>query len=264
MPARIGVLWHRRQKTRHLKWYLVSQLAEIWREDGLDVVFLRGTGRFIPADVLIVHVDVSVVPDDYLDFAARYPIALNRKVTDIRKSTFSTQRYEPGSGYAGPVIVKSNLNHGGRPERVLAPLPAPRRSLEYRVYDRPEDLPARILRDHALIVEQFIPETDGHMFYVRNFDFLGDSVTCVRLGSPSPVVRWDTHVRDEEIDPHPELLELRQRLCLDFGELDYVERERHVQLFDANKTLGTSAPPLTAAQVARRRHLAAGIYSYLG
>jgi hypothetical protein len=53
----------------------VNQLAEFWRENGLEVVYLYGADRFVPADLVLVHVDPSVVPEEYLEFAAQY---LNR------------------------------------------------------------------------------------------------------------------------------------------------------------------------------------------
>jgi len=38
---------------------------------------------------------------------------------DIRKSAFSRNLVRPGDGWDGPVIVKSDLNCAGRPERLL-------------------------------------------------------------------------------------------------------------------------------------------------
>jgi hypothetical protein len=96
--------------------YLVHHLAELWRRDGLEVVYLYGTDRFVPADLVLVHVDLSVVPAEYPEFAAQYPVVLNGRICDIRKTATSRYLVQPGDDWDGPVIVKSNLNCGGYPE----------------------------------------------------------------------------------------------------------------------------------------------------
>ena len=72
----------------------------------------------MPADLVLLHVNLSVVPDEYLELASRYPIVVNGKAKDIRKSTYSTLRVTRDDPYAGPVIVKSNLNYAGVPEAI--------------------------------------------------------------------------------------------------------------------------------------------------
>ena len=62
-----------------------------------------------------LHADLSLVPKSYPGFAARYPIAINADVNDIRKTSHSRNRVEPGDGYEGPVIVKTALNSAGIP-----------------------------------------------------------------------------------------------------------------------------------------------------
>ena len=117
---RIAVLFHARERGLDPARYLVHHLAEPWREDGHDIVYVYGIKRFVPADLALVHVDLSIVPEDYLDFAAQYPIVLNGRVRDIRKTTTSRYLVRPGDGWDGPVIVKTDLNHGGSPERIYA------------------------------------------------------------------------------------------------------------------------------------------------
>src|SRR5688572_30707632 len=104
---RIAVLVHKNATDRTLRPYVITRLAEYWKKNGHDVVFLTGTSTYVPADLIIAHVDLSVVPENYLEFARRYPIALNSRVRDIRKSTFATNLLRQGDAYDGPVIVKS-------------------------------------------------------------------------------------------------------------------------------------------------------------
>ena len=86
---RIAILLHKNDTKEILQSSLITYLAEFWREDGHEVLFLFGTEEFISADILIVHVDLTIVPDSYLEFAKQYPIVLNGNVKDIRKSTIS-------------------------------------------------------------------------------------------------------------------------------------------------------------------------------
>ena len=52
------------------------------------------------------------------EFAARYPRTLNALARDIRKRSFSSLSLEKDPSYSGPVIVKTDLNNGGRPELI--------------------------------------------------------------------------------------------------------------------------------------------------
>ena len=276
-PRTIGILFHEKNRKRHLSGYAITFLAEFWSQDGHRVHYLFGTRKFVPADLLLVHVDLSVVPDEYLEFASRYPIALNSGVKDIRKSQISTNLVKQGDAYSGKVIVKTNLNFEGSPEQILRrhrwQLLASRfvrdhaigTGLEthskYRIYNRLTDVSPAVFERNDLVVEKFLPEQEGNFFFVRNYEFLGDCVTCTRLASTDPIVKDQTVARVEEIEPHPEIVEARRRLKFDYGKFDYVIHDGKPILLDANKTTGADrirTPQLNA----RRRHRANGIYSY--
>jgi hypothetical protein len=49
--------------------YVISKLAGYWRSEGLRVHYLLGTRLHVPADVLILQVDLSVLPGSALRFA---------------------------------------------------------------------------------------------------------------------------------------------------------------------------------------------------
>ncbi len=276
-PRTIGILFHEKNRKRHLSGYAITFLAEFWSQDGHRVHYLFGTRKFVPADLLLVHVDLSVVPDEYLEFASRYPIALNSGVKDIRKSQISTNLVKQGDAYSGKVIVKTNLNFEGSPEQILRrhrwQLLASRfvrdhaigTGLEthskYRIYNRLTDVSPAVFERNDLVVEKFLPEQEGNFFFVRNYEFLGDSATCTRLASRDPIVKDQTIVWIEEIEPHPEIVQARKRLNFDYGKFDYVIYDGQPVLLDANKTTGADricTPELNA----RRRRRANGIYSY--
>jgi hypothetical protein len=107
---RIAVLFHENDRSPSL--YVVDQLAQVWRTDGYEVQYLFGTRRFAPADLLLVHVNLSVVPSNYIQFAKQYQIVINGEISDIRKRKVSSRLLRPGDPWQGRVIVKSDLNLG--------------------------------------------------------------------------------------------------------------------------------------------------------
>ena len=84
MKKTITILFHEKHSVRSTRNYVIAYLADIWRKDGHNIIFLFGTKQFIPADICLVHIDVSFVPEEYLAFANRYPISLNGKVKNIQ------------------------------------------------------------------------------------------------------------------------------------------------------------------------------------
>lgn len=278
----IAILFHENDRKRRLSRYAVTFLADFWRQDGNQVRYLFGVRKFVPADLLLIHVDLSVVPDEYLEFAGRYPIALNRGVKDVRKSLVSTNLVRFGDPHSGRVIVKSDLNYGGYPERMLRRNRSPwkrllpgrfvrddfgdsgfRTSLDYRIYDSLADVPRTDFERNDRVVEKFLPEKEENCFFVRHYEFLGDRSTCIRIAAMHPIVKDETLVRCEEIDPHPEIVHARKRLNFDYGKFDYVVHDGRAVLLDANKTTGADRVSSRCLN-ARRRHRADGIYSYFG
>jgi hypothetical protein len=262
---------------------VITHFADIWREEGNEVIFLFGTKKFVPADLIIVPVNLSVVPDSYLEFARKYPIVLNGEIKDVRKSTFSKNLIQSAESYEGKAIVKSNLNFAGRPERKLLYSSYPKRflrlllswfyckatrtpyfksCLDYRLYDHPRLIPQSYFKNPNLVVEKFLPEMENGFYAVRNFHFLGDRMTCNKLVSKHPIVKGATHVKNEKIEPHAEIIELRKAMKFDYGKFDYVFHEGQVVLLDINKTTGFGSLPYTPELKATHIHRASGIHSY--
>jgi hypothetical protein len=284
VSLRIAVLFHenyRKYRRRHD--YLIGHLAGCWREAGHAVTFLFGAGAVEPADVLIVHVDLSVVPEKYLEFARRYPVVINGAISDVRKSSFSVNLLRQDDRYDGPVIVKSDLNYAGIPERllsqsrlktsadhVLSRVPAirARRRLrfgtpaDYRLYDSLHDVPAEAFRSPDIVVEKFLPEMDDGQYCLRLFHCLGDRDTCVLNRSTDPIVRAGNKMSRAVIEPHPDVVALRRQLNLDYGKIDYVVREGRAVVFDVNKTPGHGRH-IAPHGVERFRRLAAGLSSFM-
>ena len=278
MKKKIAILFHENgaKSTSH---YLISYFADIWRKKGNEVTFLVGTKKFVPADLIIVHVDLSVVPDKYLEFAKQYPIVLNGEVKDIRKSTFSKNLVGIDDPYEGKVIVKSNLNFAGHPERRLNKLcfarfrtgaalklfspPFPFKSkLDYKIYDHPSLIPRAYFKNPNVLVEKFLPEKEEALYFSRTFYFLGDRTSCVRISSKNPIVESENHIGLEIVEPHPKIIEYRKALKFDYGNFDYQIHHGEVVLVDTNKTtgMGTATYALKVKQF--HSDQAGGIYSY--
>ena len=255
---------HKKDSTRTLYKYQIATFARFWMADGHKVHVLFGTARFEPADIAIVHVDLSVVPDAYLDFARRYPIAVNGRLRDIRKSAFANNLLEPGDGYSGPAIVKSNLNFRGIPEFQLGEAqPPPGDGAPYHIYPDARLVPEEIHARDDLVVQKFEPEMDGELYCVRYMAVMGSYVQCMRLRSRQQVVNGETCLPDfENIDPHRDIVAARERYGLDYGKIDYVVIEGRAVLLDLNKTVGVGNMSTDPVMLAMRRARARGLYSY--
>lgn len=263
---RIAVLFHENDRHRDLSVYVVWSMADMWRDAGHEVVLLFGPRRFVPADLVLVHIDLSVVPKRYLRFARRYPIVLNGAVRDIRKRRYSEQLLSPVDDWGGPVIVKSDLNAGGWPEHQLGrswirrhrppPLAA---SGYYELYDSISDVPPKRFRDRRLVVEKFRPEQENGLYHTRIYQFLGPHATCARLASKEPIVKNANTVHVESVEPHAEIVAARRRFEMDYGKLDYVVHAGRAVLLDVNKTATASNSPVLQRA---RRHRAEGLYAY--
>lgn len=209
------------------------------RRDGLRWFFTDPGQRFRPADAAILHVDQSVVDQAYLDLAARYPVAVNGQARDIRKQVVSRNLVRRDSDWDGPVLVKSDLNCGGRPEYVLAqrggaaPTPPPP---QYDLYDRIDQVPDPVWDDISRVVERYLPERRDGMNVLRIWSFLGDYERCSWYTSPETIVKGRNIVSFGPAEVPDLLREERRRLGIDYGKFDFALGPEGPVLYDANKT----------------------------
>ena len=116
----IAILTHSHDYFADRDCYALGLMANQWRQEGNKVTVLAGPDRHVDADAAILHVDLTVVPEEYLEAMRGYPVAINRKVVDISKRKISSNLVTRGDGYDGPVIIKTDLNCGGAAEGELA------------------------------------------------------------------------------------------------------------------------------------------------
>jgi hypothetical protein len=257
--------------------YFLGFIAAKWEQQGHEVVDCFGPRPGIVGDLLFVHVNRSVVSKPYLEMARRHPRSINGWLNDIRKRRISRLLIErPDDPWTGPVIVKTDLNHGGKPEYMqhhrswdAAPLPLwsrmllrrltrPRRAdfpqgvMHYPIFPTLREVPRRYLRDRRYVVERFIPEREDSRYVLRHGYRLGNRFIAYRYSGDQPVLR-----APEEYDAtiaFPD--ELRHQLIenqIDYAMVDYVEHEGRIHILDMNKTIGDPSGEKIAA------FLAAGI-----
>jgi hypothetical protein len=260
---RIVILFHGDTGKQEIARYGVMDYAKTWTEDGHQVQMLIGASKYVPADVAILHIELSRIPEEYLNFAMRYRVVLNDKIVDIRKSTFSKNVVRLADGYEGPVIAKSDLNRAGIPEDSAA---LRRRRLfaqpnQYPVFPSVAAVPPQYWSDPAVVVERFLPEREQDLYCVRKYSFVGDHGTCVRLKGPEPIVEPAADTQFEIIEPDPEILAAKKALQIDFGQLDYAMHEGRAVLLDVDRTVVRSRTKTPEAE-AQRAHRARGLYKY--
>jgi len=203
-----------------------------------------------PGDIALLHVDASVVPEEYLALAAHYEATINFAATDITKRRISSLRLAPGDDWSGPVIVKSNLNSEGKPEvahnrlaeirKRAMPHPGAMRT-PYRIFNHRDEVDDADWQDPSLIVEKFITEPDASGgFAFRTWVFMGSRERCTRFVGPKPIGKANDAVENKPVDVPPELRAERERLGFDFGKFDWIMHDGHAVLIDANRTPGTA------------------------
>lgn len=204
--------------------------------------------RALDGDAALLHVDVTVVGEEYIQLGSHYGRTINFATGDISKRNVSRIMVTPSDSWGGPVVVKSNYNNNGlleqmhnrRAARQGLPLPHPDvpRGEPYRLFDSMADVPDTVWSDESLVVERFVPEKDPDGFALRTWVFMGPNERCTRVVTPGPISKAAQVVRHGPVDVPPELRAERERLGFDFGKFDFVVHEGEPILLDANRTPG--------------------------
>jgi len=229
--------------------YIVHHLALRWNDMGYKVIIHYGTENLPEADIVLLHVDKTVVPDIYTDAVLTYPVVLNRHVTDISRCNYSRIRLNQDDDYDGEVIVKTNRNAGGKPEYRDQPKSSRVEKswensdylnpLKYPIFKNIKEVPQKVWTNRNLIVDKFLPEKEGDLFFIRYWTFLGNINLSGRFGSHNPIVKFGNMETSDEPFPVPEeLIQLRKKLRMDYGRFDYVVHAGESFVLDINKTQG--------------------------
>ena len=267
--------------------YLIDDLRDVWQNRGLQVSYVYGVRDRPEADLLIAHVDLTRTPPEYVEYIRSFPAAVNRDVVDISKRRFSTHLLRRDDDFGGPVIVKTDNNSRGGSEDLLFRRRHPflwklgRKAVEiaeqapgqrfawrrvmlsdYPVYSSLAQVPAGVFRNRALVVEQFLPEREGGLYFVRQYICLGDRSQSMRLAGTKPFVkRPSAKLFDEGLEVPEPVLDLRRQLGLDYGKIDYTVHAGQVAILDVNRTPALAGEPQDTARTVA--NLADGIWSLL-
>jgi hypothetical protein len=277
-PRHICILVHERDNFEYVN-YLLKEMSACWRNEGMRVSVQYGPAAPVKADLLILHVNLTVIPPRYLDFAQRYPHTINASVSDISKRSFSRNIVRRGDGWGGPVIVKTNRNFRGMPEVRIAKavgglahhantmrnkLPWGWHSElpEYRIFPSQGDVPAAVWWNRGLVAERFLPEREGDFYCLRTWTFLGDRETHSRSFSNEAIIKADHVIKRELLAEVPaDLRRMRAELGFDYGKFDYALVDGVPVLYDVNKTPALGA--VSGEFKTKISMLAAGIQSFL-
>ena len=215
-------------------------------------------------DAALLHVDATLVPPEYAGLAGSFACALNFAALDASKRKVSDAVLVPDDSWDGPVIVKSNLNFGGQPERShnriarrrRRPLPHPGAPFApaYTVLNHKGEVANAVWSDPTRVVERFVPERVTEGYAMRVCLFMGAYQLCMRHISRSPIIKAANTLRIEAVHAHPALSEKRRRLGFDYGKFDYVEHDGEAILLDANRTPGGAPRSIGAVDFARSLH----------
>lgn len=278
----VAILLHRRYTPARGDGYRVWFMAELWKRAGVRVDVVRGPAEAITADVLIPHVDLSYIPDEYWEVIVRHPCAVNRHVRDIRKRLYSELIVRRDDAWDGPVIVKTDANSGGYSEELFGRSgrrgrmerrinrfvhrPGVERRLlrwlsrldTYHVFKSARHVPRGVYDNPLLVVERFMPERREDGYAVRSMTCFGDRVRSRMMVAPEPIVKARNAKLREYVPTPPEMLEWRKRLRVDYGKLDFVVHDGRAVLLDVNITPSMSSG-LEEGKILRSRYFAEGL-----
>ncbi len=279
---RIVIVVHERTDLAKDKSF-IGQIAQCWEKEGYRVTVLKGTDTFVEADIAVLHVDMTVIPEKYMRFVRRYPVVINGKVKSIAKRLVSRNVVTLHDHWKGPVVVKTDRNAGGNPEtryiKSGTPLYRIRRKMrkilpyyfhnrldinDYKIYWSKADVPLPVWFNRGFLVEKFTPEMKEGLYCLRIWLFFGDKESNSVCYSKSPIVKSNNIIRREPAGEVPaELREERKRLGFDYGKFDYAMVDGKAVLFDANRTPSLGELP-RESMAERFKLLSEGITGFLG
>ena len=218
-----------------------------WRAKVCPFAFWIGWDPPHEVGAAFVHVDLTTIPAPFTWVSGFYPRCLNGRSISVARDLYSTARLLPSDESSGPAIVKTLLNHRGLPELMHA---ATERRLgrldnalrdrvcpKYQIYASIKDIPDIVWEDSGLIVERFVPDSLGLPIVKYRHDFMLDIELNTRaefndlLCNPGSLIRLDF----TEGVPQ-EVYDVRRRLKLDFGSIDFFVVTNHATVIDVNKT----------------------------
>lgn len=261
---RLAILVHSRDQFWR-RGHLVQLLMPRWQRMGIRVDVVTERDPCQPADLALLHVNLTTVPQECLRAMSCHPLVINGSVSDISKRRFSqslADRNEPGM-----VVVKTDANCGGRPEfrhrlqrssgwlggrlggedrltealtrlDTLRPWSRVKTLVRYPLFPSGRAVPPAVWTNLALVVERFRPERSGTSYRCRHWIFFGTREVHRVTTSPDPLTKRGRVVEPLDEDVPAELRALRRELGFDYGKFDYGTADGAPVLYDVNRTPG--------------------------
>lgn len=279
---RIAILKHRFAGAEPTG-YLMDVMAAIWQRWSAEIIYVAGPIIPRDVDIAVLHVDLTRVPKYYVSSSRRAATVVNGQILDIRKSQCLDDLLSPNSAWDGPVIVKSDENYFGRPDRLLLKGRWLPEALTYRWRQKVAQLTGRHVQfnskdDYRVfpslaavppwgfypgsVVQPFQPERQGDHFVLREYFFFGDQHYLNAELGESAVITAGQGIDSELVNVPKELLALRKQLGMDFGKFDFVMVDGRAVIYDVNKTPAIRRP-VSAIGWQLSTHLAQGILTCL-
>jgi hypothetical protein len=254
--ARLDVYVERRSNFLRIAAYKLKYMLRRLSRANLSY---RVLDHFSPDDAAergFLHVDLTEVPKAFQAIHRHYPECVNGRAATISRLLYSRARVFRDDPYAGPVIVKTILNHRGLPElrlyrtsnivrrcahalgKRITPGYEARLCPVYRAYPSLSAVPAGVWTDPRLMVERFLPGRLEPPIVKYRLDFFYDVELNMRSTYGSILCDPKTLIRTEVVTDVPaEVIAVRRALHLDFGAIDYFVLLGDAFVIDANKTV---------------------------
>lgn len=263
MPATVVLITVPGHPTLLTSGYLVRHIADRWRERGVNFEITTDPAVAPAGDLAWLHLDVTQPPPAYLRLAARYPVVVNGRAGDMAKRTTASHLLNGDDAWDGPVMLKTNLDYGGRPENWASrwgPLRHPRfhalrdrlparitgrlDPLAYPVYESKMAVPRWAWANRRFVVQRFLPERRGDLYGVRRWFFLGDADFVYLSHGPKPIVEGSDSLEWSPLLAPPETLRaVRAAHGLDYGKIDYGEVDGELVIYDINPSPSLHGAP---------------------
>ncbi|MGE3075575.1 MAG: hypothetical protein AB7N24_17815 [Dehalococcoidia bacterium] len=237
--------------------YVLRHVADYWKPRGVRFELTTDPKVAPPGGVAWQHLDVTTVDAPYRALLARYPKTINGRAISIAKRGSVTHLVERDDPWSGPVVIKTDRNFGGRGEdwvhrsrflrhpwvhSALDRLP-PRISgrmnpAAYPVLQSRSEVPKWVWQDSRFVVQRFLAERSDGAYAIRRWFFFGGKSFAYRALASSPIVMGDGHCEWTQLEEVPtELTQLRRRMGLDFGKIDYAEVNGELVVYDVNSAV---------------------------
>ncbi len=235
--------------------YIFRRALDALSEAGLRYRLLERVPDAAGSRLAAVHVDLTDVPAALLPPEGRHTACINGGVRSIDRRRYSMARLTRAATYAGPVVVKTVLNHRGTPElrqrrrtdarlrwayrleRLRGRRPTQKFCPRYSVYASLAEVPAPVWDDPRLIVERFVPGRLAVPVVKYRYDFFLDVSLHTRAEYASLLCSSSSAGSMSLVDAVPDaVLAVRRALRLDLGSIDYFMTPEGAVVVDANKT----------------------------